>query len=61
MKFKAPSNAVAKFDKSGYTVLGWFVMSFSVQVAANEKEVGSLVIKACSGSRGNPAQEVDVL
>lgn len=38
MKFKSLVDAAVKFDKSGYAALSWSVLSFSLQVAANNKE-----------------------
>src|SRR6266566_7600052 len=38
MKFKSLVDAAVTFYKSGYAALGWSVLSFGLQVAANEKE-----------------------
>ncbi|RYP12625.1 hypothetical protein DL767_011160 [Monosporascus sp. MG133] len=43
LTFKAVGNAAAAFDKSGYAALGWSVVSFGLQVAANAKEARQFV------------------
>jgi len=46
MKFKSLGDAAVKFDKSGYAALGWSVVSFGLQVAANAKEAREFVFSS---------------
>ena len=46
LKFKALGDAAVKFDKSGYAVLGWSVVSFGLQVVVNAKKARNFVIKS---------------
>lgn len=39
MEFKSLGDAAVNFDKSGYAALGWSVVSFGLQVAANNEDV----------------------
>ncbi len=44
MVFKSLGDTAAKFDKSGYAALGWSVVSFGLQVAANAEEAREFVL-----------------
>ena len=46
MKFQALGNAAVKFDKSGYAALGWSVVSFGLQVAANAEAAREFVFSS---------------
>ncbi|RYP66398.1 hypothetical protein DL771_007807 [Monosporascus sp. 5C6A] len=46
LTFKAVGNAVVAFDKSGYAALGWSVVSFGLQVAANAKQARQFVFNS---------------
>ncbi|KAJ0108232.1 hypothetical protein J7T55_000197 [Diaporthe amygdali] len=46
LAFKAIGDAAVKFDKSGYAALGWSVVSFGLQVAANVKEAREFVLSS---------------
>lgn len=46
MKFKSLGDAVVKFDKSGYATLGWSVVSFGLEVAANAKEAREFALSS---------------
>ena len=46
MKFNSLVGAVVKFDKSGYAALGWSVVSFGLQVAANAGKARKFVCES---------------
>jgi hypothetical protein len=46
LKFNSLVGAVVKFDKSGYAALGWSVVSFGLQVAANAGKAREFVCKS---------------
>jgi len=43
---KSLGDAAVKFDKSGYAALGWSVVSFGLQVAANAEEARGFVLSS---------------
>ncbi|RYP79807.1 hypothetical protein DL769_002752 [Monosporascus sp. CRB-8-3] len=43
LAFKALGDAAVKFDKSGYAALGWSVVSFGLQIAANAEQARQFV------------------
>lgn len=46
MAFKALGDAAVKFDKSGYAALGWSVVSFGLEVAANAGQAREFVLSS---------------
>jgi hypothetical protein len=46
LKFKSLGDAAVKFDRSGYAALGWSVVSFGLQVAANAKKAREFVLSS---------------
>lgn len=46
MAFKSLGDAAVAFDKSGYAALGWSVVSFGLQVAANADETREFVLSS---------------
>ncbi|KAH8779874.1 hypothetical protein F5883DRAFT_638437 [Diaporthe sp. PMI_573] len=46
LAFKSLGDAAVQFDKSGYASLGWSVVSFGLQVAANAGEASEFVLSS---------------
>jgi hypothetical protein len=46
LRFNSLVGAAVKFDKSGYAALGWSVVSFGLQVAANAGKAREFVCKS---------------
>ncbi|KAH8589100.1 hypothetical protein B0O99DRAFT_637695 [Bisporella sp. PMI_857] len=46
MKFKSLGDAAVKFDKSGYAALGWSIVSFGLEVAANAQKAREFVMES---------------
>jgi len=52
LKFKSLGDAVAALDTSGYAALGWSVVSFGLQIAANAKEAREFAISSSEAITG---------
>ncbi|KAK3305291.1 uncharacterized protein B0T15DRAFT_192814 [Chaetomium strumarium] len=46
LAFKSLGDAAVKFDQSGYAALGWSVVSFGLQIAANNDAVRELALSS---------------
>ncbi|KAK5636078.1 hypothetical protein RRF57_011790 [Xylaria bambusicola] len=46
LKFKSLGDAVVQFDKSGYAALGWSVVSFGLQVTANNEDARKFALSS---------------